>query len=196
MDAVIHASSLSACSFRHAPLTLSANDSSRCCRCQKAFWPRAGAGRGDLRAAPGRPHRAGRAQRQRQDHAAADPGRQGRRRRRLVPAPSGRPSRLSGAAAAFRRRPHAARRGPQRPGRSARAAAGGRRSGGRHRPRRPIRPSRSGWPPATIISSTNCTARTPTTSTIASSGCSTACDSAARRSTSRSLRSAAASRTG
>ena len=34
-----------------------------------------------------------------------------------------------------------------------------------------IRPSRSGWPPATTTSSTNSTARTPTTSTIASGGC-------------------------
>ena len=51
----------------------------------------------------------------------------------------------------------------------------------RHRRGRPIRPSRSGWPPATTISSTSCIARTPTTSTTASSGCSTACGFAARR---------------
>ena len=84
-------------------------------------------------------------------------------------------SRLPGTAAAFRARPHPARRGPQRPGRPDRLAAGSGRGGRGHRPKPPIRPSTSGWPPATITSSTNSIATTPTTSTTRSSACSTGC---------------------
>ena len=54
------------------------------------------------------------------------------------------------------------------------------RGGPCHRARRPTPTRPDGWPPDTTTSNTNCTAKTPTTSSIASCECSTDCGSAAR----------------